>query len=121
MDEDPLVFLQNCSKEDIMTFLKWLHDNYRIKKLDSSHEYKRIFLMLYRRCVGHSLHAKIASQLSISKGVSRETAGATPEGHSWQSLAGRVICLSHSKAVCIKGLSLTCIVVVPTRYGQWHG
>src|SRR2546421_12906917 len=60
MDEDPLVFLQNCSTEDIMTFLKWLHDNYRIKKLDSSHEYKRIFLMLYRRCVGYSLHAKIA-------------------------------------------------------------
>jgi hypothetical protein len=55
MDEDPLIFLQNCSKEDIMTFLKWLHDNYRIKKLDSSHEYTRIFLMLYRRCVGHSL------------------------------------------------------------------
>ena len=40
MDEDPLVFLQNCSKEDIITFLKWLNDNYRIKKLDSSHEYK---------------------------------------------------------------------------------
>ena len=54
MDEDPLVFLQNCSKEDIMTFLK----------LDSSHEYKRIFLMLYRRCVGHSLHAKIASDVN---------------------------------------------------------
>lgn len=64
MDEDPLVFLQNCSREDIMTFLKWLHDSYRIKKLDSSHEYKRIFLMLYRRCVGHSLHAKIASDVN---------------------------------------------------------
>ena len=39
-----------------MTFLEWLHDNYRIKKLDSSHEYKRIFLILYQRCVGHNLH-----------------------------------------------------------------
>jgi hypothetical protein len=47
MDEDPLIFLQICSK-----------------KLDSSHEYKRIFLMLYRRCVGHSLHAKIASDVN---------------------------------------------------------
>jgi ABC-type molybdate transport system ATPase subunit len=59
MDEDPLAFLQNYSREDIMTFLKWLHDNYRIKKLDSSHEYKRIFLMLYRRCIGHSIRRGI--------------------------------------------------------------
>lgn len=29
MDEEPLIFLQNCSKEDIMTVLKWLHDIYR--------------------------------------------------------------------------------------------
>ena len=27
----------------------------------------------------------------------RANSGVTPEGHSWQSLAGRVTCLSHSK------------------------
>ena len=63
MNEDPLNFLKNCTKEDIMTFLKWMHDNYRIKKVSSSQEYKRIFFMLYRRCVGRSLHAKIASDI----------------------------------------------------------
>jgi hypothetical protein len=47
-----------------MTFLKWLHDNYRIQKLDSSYEYKRIFLILYRRCVGHSLYTKIVSDVN---------------------------------------------------------
>jgi hypothetical protein len=46
-----------------MTFLKWLHDNYRIKKLSTSQSYKRIFFMLYRRCVGRSLHAQIASDI----------------------------------------------------------
>lgn len=71
MDEDPLTFLQYCSKKDIMTFLKWLHDNSRIKKLDSSHEYKRIFLMLYRCCVGHSLHTKIASDINDVSSISK--------------------------------------------------
>jgi hypothetical protein len=30
MDEDPLSFLQHGTKEDIMTFLKWRLDEYRV-------------------------------------------------------------------------------------------
>ena len=51
-----------------MTFLKWMHDTYRIRKLGTSHEYWRIWLMLYRRCVGRSLHAKLAGDIvNVSK------------------------------------------------------
>jgi len=46
MNEDHLHFLRNSSLEDIMTFVA-LHKNSRIKKLSSSQEYKRIYLMLY--------------------------------------------------------------------------
>src|SRR5436190_18170992 len=46
-----------------MIFLKWLHDNCHIKKLTTAYEYKRVYFMLYRRCVGHSLHAKIAQDI----------------------------------------------------------
>ena len=64
MDEDPLSFLQRCTKEDIMTFLKWILDEYRVRKKSTLHEYWRVWRMLYRRCVGHSLHAKIAGDIN---------------------------------------------------------
>ena len=46
MNEDPLNFLQNCTKEDIMTFLKWMHDNYRIKKVIFSRIQEDLFYAL---------------------------------------------------------------------------
>src|SRR5271168_3206667 len=64
MDEDPLSFLQHGTKEDIMTFLKWILDEYRVRKRSTLHEYWRVWRMLYRRCVGHSLHAKIAGDIN---------------------------------------------------------
>ena len=64
MDEDPLSFLQHCTKEDIMTFLKWVLDEYRVRKQSTLHEYWRVWRMLYRRCVGYSLHAKIAGDIN---------------------------------------------------------
>lgn len=63
MNYDPLTFLTRGEKEDIMTFFKWLHDNSRITKVSTSQEYKRVYFMLYRRSVGHSLHAKIAQDI----------------------------------------------------------
>jgi len=41
MDEDPLSFLQHGTKEDIMTFLKWILDEYRVRKRNTLHEYWR--------------------------------------------------------------------------------
>ena len=67
-----------------MTFLKWLHDNYRIKKLESSHEYKRIFLMPYRRCVGHS--ACLAAPPHVT---SQAPPGAKPPHVTAQALGAR--------------------------------
>ena len=64
MDENPLSFLQHCTKEDIMTFLKWILDEYRVRKWSSLHGYWRIRRMLYRRCVEHSLRAKIAGYIN---------------------------------------------------------
>ena len=64
MDEDSLPFLQHCTKEDVMTFLKWILYEYRVRKRSSLHEYWSIWRMLYRRCVGHSLHAKIAGDIN---------------------------------------------------------
>jgi hypothetical protein len=63
MEEDPLSFLQHCTKADIMTFLKWILDEYRVRKRSTLHEYWRVWRMLYRRCVGYSLHAKIAGDI----------------------------------------------------------
>jgi hypothetical protein len=64
MNEDPLAFLQHCTKEDIMTFLNWILDHYHVRKKSSLHEYWRVWRMLYRRCVGRSLHAKIAADIN---------------------------------------------------------
>jgi hypothetical protein len=64
MDEDPLSFLQYGTKEDIMTFLKWILDEYRVRKRSTLHKYWRVRQMLYRRCVGHSLHAKITGDIN---------------------------------------------------------
>ena len=33
MVEKPLDFLQDCTKEDILAFLKWMHDTYHINVL----------------------------------------------------------------------------------------
>jgi hypothetical protein len=51
-----------------MTFLKWMHDTYRIEKLGTSHEYWRVCLMLYRRCVGRNLSKLAGDIVNISKG-----------------------------------------------------
>ena len=58
-----LIFLTRGDKEDIMIFFKWLHDSSPITKLSTSQEYKRVYFMLYRRSIGHSLHAKIAQDI----------------------------------------------------------
>lgn len=63
MNEEPLTYLVRSSKEDIIIFLKWLHDNTHITKLTTAQEYKRVYFILYRRCVGHGLHAKIAQHI----------------------------------------------------------
>jgi hypothetical protein len=62
--EDPLSFLQHGTKEDIMTFLKWILDEYRVRKRSTLHEYWKVWRMLYRRYVGYSLHAKIAGDIN---------------------------------------------------------
>jgi hypothetical protein len=36
-NEDPLAFLQHCTKEDIMTFFNWTLDQYRVRKKSSLH------------------------------------------------------------------------------------
>jgi hypothetical protein len=64
MNEKPLDYLARSSGEDIMIFLKWLHDNYHIKKLKTAQGYKRVYFMLYRRSVGRNLHAKIAQDVN---------------------------------------------------------
>jgi Protein of unknown function (DUF3435) len=70
MNYDLQTFLTRGDKEDIMIFFKWLHDNSRITKLSTSQEYKRVNFMLYRRSVGHSLHAKIAQDIDDVRVVS---------------------------------------------------
>ena len=53
------------TKEDIMTFLKWMLDVYpRIKKRSSVHEYWRVWCMLYRKSVGCSLHANVMEEVN---------------------------------------------------------
>jgi hypothetical protein len=64
MNEDSLAFLQHCSKEDIMTFWKWILDYYYVRKKSTLYEYWRVWRMLYRRCVGRSLHAKITRDIN---------------------------------------------------------
>lgn len=64
MKEDPLAFLQHCSKEDIMTFWKWILDQYKVQKKSTLHKYWRVWRMLYRQCVGRGLHAKIAADIN---------------------------------------------------------
>jgi hypothetical protein len=47
-----------------MTFLKWILDEYRVRKKSTLHEYWRVWRMLYRRCVRYSLHAKITGDIN---------------------------------------------------------
>lgn len=51
MNEEPLTYLVRSSKEDIIIFLKWLHDNTHITKLTTAQEYKRVYFILYRHDV----------------------------------------------------------------------
>jgi len=63
--EDRLDLLVHSTKEDIMTFLKWILDFYpRVRKRSSLHEYWRVWCMLYRKSVGHSLHAKVMEEVN---------------------------------------------------------
>jgi hypothetical protein len=48
MHKDLLAFLQHYTKEDIITFLNWILDYYRVRKKSSLHEYWRVWRMLYR-------------------------------------------------------------------------
>jgi hypothetical protein len=65
LGEDRLTFLVQSTKEDIMTFLKWMLDVYpRIRKRSSVHEYWRVWCMLYRKSVGRSLHAKVMEEVN---------------------------------------------------------
>ncbi|KAI9776368.1 MAG: hypothetical protein M1816_005335, partial [Peltula sp. TS41687] len=47
-----------------MTFLKWILDHHRVQKKSSLHEYWRVWRMLYRKCVGRSLHAKVMEEVN---------------------------------------------------------
>ena len=48
-----------------MTFLKWILDHYlRIRKQSSVHQYWRQWRMLRRKCVGRSLHARVADEVN---------------------------------------------------------
>jgi len=74
--EDRLTFLVQSTKEDIMTFLKWMLDIYpRIKKRSSVHEYWRVWCMLYRKSVGCSLHAEVAMHMSGKEAKGTSTTG----------------------------------------------
>lgn len=65
IEEDRLDLLVHSTKEDIMTFLKWVLDTYpRVRKRSSLHEYWRIWRMLYRKSVGQSLHAKVMEEVN---------------------------------------------------------
>jgi hypothetical protein len=65
LGEDRLKFLIGSSKEDIMTFLKWILDVYpRVRKRSSLHEYWRNWCILYRKSVGASLHAKVMEEVN---------------------------------------------------------
>ena len=65
LGEDRLTFLVQSTKEDIMTFLKWMLDVYpRIRKRSSVHEYWRVLRMLYRKSVGESIHANIIEEVN---------------------------------------------------------
>ena len=48
-----------------MTFMKWILDECpRVRKQSSVHQYFRQLRMLRRKCVGHSLHAKIMEDVN---------------------------------------------------------
>jgi len=48
-----------------MTFLKWMLDFYpRLRKRSSVHQYWRQWRMLYRKCVGRSLHAAVVNEVN---------------------------------------------------------
>lgn len=64
LEEDRLRFLIHATKEDIMTFLKWILDDYpRVRKRSTLDEYWRVWCMLYRKSVGKSLHAKVMEEV----------------------------------------------------------
>src|SRR5690349_19378162 len=65
LEEYRLQFLRLATKEDIMTFMKWILDNYpRVRKQSSLRQYFRQFRMLRQKCVGQSLHAKIMEDVN---------------------------------------------------------
>lgn len=64
LEEDRLSFLVRATKEDIMTFLKWILDVYpRVRKRSTLDEYWRVWCMLYRKSVGKGLHAKVMEEV----------------------------------------------------------
>ncbi|KIX08334.1 uncharacterized protein Z518_02990 [Rhinocladiella mackenziei CBS 650.93] len=64
LEEDRLRFLVHVTKEDIMTFLKWILDVYpKVRKRSTLDEYWRVWCMLYRKSVGKSLHAKVMEEV----------------------------------------------------------
>ena len=64
MNKDPLSFLEHCTKEDMMTFLNWTLDEYRVRKRSTLHEYGRVWRRSYRRCIGYSLHTKVVGDIT---------------------------------------------------------
>jgi len=64
LGEDRLSFLVRATKEDIMTFLKWILDVHpRVRKRSTLDEYWRVWCMLYRKSVGKGLHAKVMEEV----------------------------------------------------------
>ncbi|KAH7042182.1 hypothetical protein B0J12DRAFT_702369 [Macrophomina phaseolina] len=63
--QDEFELLVQSTKEDIMTFLKWMLDAYpRIRKRSSLHEYWRLWRMLYRKAAGKSLYSKVIEEIN---------------------------------------------------------
>lgn len=56
-------------KEDVMIFLEWVLDNYKIKKFSSLRENWRLWCQLYRKAVGRSLHAKCYQDINYVSGT----------------------------------------------------
>lgn len=69
MDEEPLTFLQNCSKEDIMTVLKWLHDIYRRADLQLRSVEANLLASTTKECrqqVADTIDRQVNEQLNLS-------------------------------------------------------
>ncbi|KAJ9155542.1 DUF3435 domain protein [Pleurostoma richardsiae] len=65
LDVDDYSHMDVAAKEDIMVFLEWMLDTYkRIRKRSTVHEYKRVFLMVYRKSVSRDFDKEASSEIN---------------------------------------------------------